>query len=83
LSGNPSFADGSLPKHPKFQRCTEEFDIRFIGGAVMNGLQLLTVPKSIYVKEPKTALGGCAIWDLAAVSLMEEAGGRARAYGGE
>ena len=51
---------------------------------MMNGLGLLKTPNSVYIKEPKESLGGCAIWDLAAVSLMlEEMGGTARTYGGE
>ena len=49
----------------------------------MNGLQLLTEPNSIYVKAPKEALGGCAIWDLAAVTLMlTECSGSVRSYDG-
>ena len=50
----------------------------------MNILQLLTHPNSCYVKSPKPSLGGCAIWDLAAVSLMlEELGGSSQFYNGQ
>ena len=66
------FADRSLSKHPAFDLYKEHFDIRFAGGAVMNIVQLLTQPQSIYCKAPKPVLGGCAIWDLAAVALMVE-----------
>jgi len=49
----------------------------------MNALQLLTESNSVYLKAPKKALGGCAIWDLAAVTLMlEECSCSVRAYGG-
>ena len=78
------FADRSLRKHPRFEELQAQYDVRFIGGAVMNGLGLLKTANSAYIKEPKESLGGCAIWDLAAVSLMlEEQGGRARTYGRE
>ncbi len=77
------FADRSLRSHPDFERFQAEYEIQFIGGAVMNVLQLLTQPKSCYVKAPKKALGGCAIWDLAAVSLMlTERSGSACTYDG-
>jgi fructose-1,6-bisphosphatase/inositol monophosphatase family enzyme len=77
------FADRSLRNHPGFARLQTEFDIRFEGGAVMNSLQLLTEPNSVYVKAPKKDLGGCAIWDLAAVSLMlAEHSGQTRLYDG-
>ena len=49
----------------------------------MNSLQLLSTPKSIYLKAPKSSLGGCAIWDLAAVSLiLEECQAQAHFYDG-
>ena len=77
------FADRSLQDHPRFADYEALFDVRFVGGAVMNGLQLLTEPNSVYVKGPKKALGGCAIWDLAAVSLMlREMSGRVLTYDG-
>lgn len=77
------FADRSLRSHLHFAEYERAFDVRFVGGAVMNALQLLTEPNSVYVKAPKTTLGGCAIWDLAAVTLMlEECSGSVRAYGG-
>ena len=64
------FADRSLKKHRYYERYRANFSIRFVGGAVMNSLQLLNTPKSVYLKAPKSSLGGCAIWDLAAVSLI-------------
>jgi fructose-1,6-bisphosphatase/inositol monophosphatase family enzyme len=78
------FADRSLPTYPYYSQIKTHFDIRFVGGAVMNGLQLLTEPNSVYVKATKKAKSGCAIWDLAAVALMvEEQGGSVRTYGGK
>lgn len=78
------FADRSLPTYPYYSHIKEHFDIRFVGGAVMNGLQVLTEPNSVYVKATKKAKSGCAIWDLAAVVLMvEELGGSVRTYDGK
>ena len=37
---------------------------------MINCLHLLQTPGSVYFKMPKKELGGCAIWDVAAVSLM-------------
>ena len=49
----------------------------------MNIVQLLTYPNSIYVKAPKGELGGCAIWDLAAVAqMLHESGGTTAFYDG-
>jgi fructose-1,6-bisphosphatase/inositol monophosphatase family enzyme len=77
------FADRSLQTHHYFERYQSAFEIRFIGGAVMNIIQLLIESNSCYLKAPKSTLGGCAIWDLAAVSLMlEECLGKARLYDG-
>ncbi|MAY80045.1 MAG: hypothetical protein CL930_04585 [Deltaproteobacteria bacterium] len=78
------FADRSLPTYPYYAHIKEHFDIRFVGGAVMNGLQVLTEPNSVYIKATKKAKSGCAIWDLAAVALMvEEQAGGVRTYHGE
>ncbi|MBT6177161.1 MAG: DUF1679 domain-containing protein [Deltaproteobacteria bacterium] len=78
------FADLSLRNHPSFENFNAHFDIRFAGGAVMNTLQLLKHWKSCYCRTPKKELGGCAIWDLAAVSLMvEEQLGNALFFDGE
>jgi 3'(2'), 5'-bisphosphate nucleotidase len=42
----------------------------------MNTISVLLNPNSFYFKYPKKEEGGCAIWDLAAVSLiLTEAGG--------
>ena len=71
-------ADRSLRKHPRFHKLEMEYDLQFSGGAVINILHLLSQPDTMYFKMPKTALGGCAIWDLAAVALMiQECGGHA------
>ena len=50
----------------------------------MNVLQLLSDPQGCYVKHPKPERGGCAIWDLAAVSLMvSEMSGQVLFFNGE
>ncbi len=78
------YADRSLKRHPRFEAYTAAFHVRFEGGAVMNGIHVLTQPNSIYAKGPKPTRGGCAIWDLAAVSLMiQESGGSVQTYGGK
>ena len=77
------FADRSLPTYPYFAAVEAHFEVCFVGGAVMNALQLLTEPNSVYVKATKKAVSGCAIWDLAAVALMvEEHLGGVRTYDG-
>ena len=77
------YADRSLREHPHFETIAEHFAVRFAGGAVMNCIQLLANPYGAYIKQPKKTRGGCAIWDLAAVSLMlKECGGNASHYGG-
>jgi fructose-1,6-bisphosphatase/inositol monophosphatase family enzyme len=77
------FADRSLPTYPYYESVKAHFDIRYVGGAVMNALQLLTEPNSVYVKATKKAQSGCAIWDLAAVALMvKEQAGSVRTYDG-
>ena len=78
------FADRSLPTYPYFPQVDAQFNVRFVGGAVLNGLQLLTEPNSVYIKATKKAQSGCAIWDLAAVALMVgEHSGAVRTYSGE
>lgn len=78
------FADLSLRSHPSFDKFKSHFDIKFSGGAVMNSVQLLKHWNSCYCRTPKKDLGGCAIWDLAAVSLMvEEQSGSSRFYDGK
>ena len=70
------FADASLRKHARFADYDARFDIRFVGGAVVNALHVLTTPGAMYIKAPKPQQGGCAIWDVAAVALfLEEHGG--------
>ena len=77
-------ADRSLPTYPYYEQIRAHYDIRYVGGAVMNALQLLTEPHSVYIKAPKKPRSGCAIWDLAAVALMvEEQSGSAQTYAGD
>ena len=77
------YADRSLPKHPDYAHYQTQFDLHFIGGAVTNILQVIQTPRSCYFKLPKKTLGGCAIWDIAAVSLMlQECGGIAEFFDG-
>jgi fructose-1,6-bisphosphatase/inositol monophosphatase family enzyme len=78
------FADRSLSSYAYYEPVKNHFDVRFFGGAVMNGLQLLTQPNSVYVKAKKPSRSGCAIWDLAAVALMvQESAGTAQTYDGK
>ncbi|MEE2644919.1 MAG: inositol monophosphatase family protein [Myxococcota bacterium] len=77
------FADRSVLRERSLELIKERFELHFVGGAVMNVIQLLTHNRSCYFKRPKAALGGCAIWDLAAVSLMlSEVGGQSGFYDG-
>lgn len=70
------FADLSLQENPNYPFLEEQFTIHFAGGAVMNTMNVLWHPRACYLKYPKDETGGCAIWDLAAVSLiLKEAGG--------
>ena len=62
--------DPGFKEHPWFSTLEQAFDIRFPGGAVQNVLTVLQHPRSWYMKVPKKRLGGCAIWDLAAISLL-------------
>ena len=78
------YADRSLEKTPGFEALKETADIHFVGGAVVNALHVLLDPRSVYIKAPKRSLGGGAVWDFAAVSLMlEEASGCVQSYSGE
>ena len=43
-------ADRSLRNYPQFPAYEEQFTIRYVGGAVMNALQLLTDPNGVYLK---------------------------------
>ena len=77
------FADRSLPSYPYFEGVQAHFEVRYLGGAVLNALGVLSEPGSVYAKAPKAARSGCAIWDLAAVALMvEEQGGGVMAFDG-
>ena len=66
------FADRSLQKHFLFDVLQKNCDVQFVGGAVMNVVQVIMNASSCYCKPPKKSLGGCAIWDLAAVSMFLE-----------
>ena len=78
------FADRSLRQQPNFEQLQNHFDIQFAGGAVINCIQLLSQPNGVYMKMPRKTLGGCAIWDLAAVTLMlTECSGSAKTFEGE
>ena len=61
--------------HPWYPILSKEFRIQFVGGAVMNVMYLLQNPRSFYMKVPKKRLGGCAIWDLAAASILNQNSG--------
>ncbi len=77
------YADRSLSAHPHFKILENRFNIIFSGGAVMNTIRVLSEPKSCYCKAPKDVIGGCAIWDLAAATLMlEEGGGSTHSFEG-
>ena len=77
------FADRSLERTPGYRALDALAEVRFAGGAVINALCVLQDPQSVYIKAPKSAKGGGAIWDFAAVSLMlEESGGRVESYSG-
>ena len=78
------FADLSFQKDADYERLSQMYNVVFAGGAVTNVLMMLTEPRSVYLKRPKKKLGGCAIWDLAAVSLMlTELGGRVQTFFGD
>ena len=77
------YADKSLKKSDWLKSFQNQFDLRFEGGAVMNLIGLVTKPDSCYIKPPKKERGGCAIWDIAAGTLiLEELQGRAQFYDG-
>lgn len=75
--------DRGFTQHPWYETLSTIFEIHFVGGAVMNVVNLLSHPRSFYLKTPKKRLGGCAIWDLAAAALLcENAGGTAQFFDG-
>ena len=77
------FADRSLSSYAYYERVRARYDVQYVGGAVMNALQLLSVPDSVYAKATKESRSGCAIWDLAAAVLMiEEHGGTVSTFDG-
>ncbi|MDA9793235.1 hypothetical protein N9B72_01495, partial [Bacteriovoracaceae bacterium] len=78
------YADRSLKQAPNFSELQKRFTTHFTGGAVMNSINVLTHQNSFYFKYPKEEIGGCAIWDLAAASLiLKEAGCIVTGFHGE
>ena len=78
------FADESLMADADFDAYSRHFDLRFVGGAVINALHVMRVPNSVYVKPPKAERGGGAVWDFAAVALMlGELSGSVQTFYGE
>ncbi|MBF0419832.1 MAG: DUF1679 domain-containing protein [Magnetococcales bacterium] len=78
------FADQSLQQDPNYPNFAKQFTIHFAGGAVMNSINVLLHPCACYFKYPKDETGGCAIWDLAAVSLLfKEAGAVMTSFNGD
>ena len=75
--------DAGFVNNPWYYELCQLFDIHFVGGAVMNAIELLNRSTSMYLKTPKHRIGGCAIWDLAAISLLlQNAGGTVCTYDG-
>ena len=64
--------DQSLKRNPHYEDLIRPFEVVFVGGAVMNVIHVITGTHTCYLKAPKKRLGGCAIWDLAAVAIMTE-----------
>ncbi|MEG3639610.1 inositol monophosphatase family protein [Magnetococcus sp. PR-3] len=78
------FVDRSLKEAPNYTDLENSFTLHFTGGAVINTLQVLNHPNACYFKYPKEAVGGCAIWDLAAIALIvQEAGGIITGFAGQ
>ena len=77
------YADLSLSEHPQIEQMKTHYQVEYYGGAVLNIVQVINQSDSFYAKRTRTSKGGCAIWDLAAVSLMlSEAGGSSYFYDG-
>lgn len=77
------FADRSLKNSPNYEAIKEKYDVRFESGAVLNSIKAYLCGNGIYYKKPKKEQGGCAIWDIAATSLIiQEAGGKFTDYSG-
>jgi fructose-1,6-bisphosphatase/inositol monophosphatase family enzyme len=75
------FADESLKKIDDFDRLDQNCRIIFGEGAVKKIINVMKTPNSCYFKLPKNQKGGCALWDLAAASLiLSESGGITTAY---
>ncbi len=78
VDGGPihAFVDRSMKHAPNLADLEKKFAIHFTGGAVMNAINVMLHRNACYFKYPKKEKGGCAIWDMAAVSLiLEETGG--------
>ncbi|WPJ96175.1 inositol monophosphatase family protein [Coraliomargarita algicola] len=75
----------SLRMHALAQRAGySEAVIDMHGGAVCNACYVLEHPQAVYLKEPKTELGGGSFWDFAATAcIFEEAGGSVSDYFGQ
>ena len=70
------FADFSLRNKANFKKLSQNYEIIFSGGAVLNALNAIRSPNSFYIKEPQNNPGGCSTWDIAAAALIvKEAGG--------
>ena len=77
------YADKSIERHPLFEHFQSSFDIQYSGGAVMNSIHVLTTSNACYFKLPKDSIGGGAIWDFAAVTVMlQEAKGNISFFDG-
>ena len=69
-------ADISLSKHPNYGQMQQNYNIHFCGGAILNIIYVMKQSHAFYGKTVRVSLGGCAIWDLAAATLMlKEMGG--------
>jgi fructose-1,6-bisphosphatase/inositol monophosphatase family enzyme len=78
------YADLSIRQADNFQALQKNFQLYFCGGSVMNIMNVMQDLHGVYFKYPKKELGGCAIWDLAAASLiLQEAGGSITSFTGK
>ena len=78
------YADRSLKKASNYSDIEKAFTVHYVGGAVINSLNVLENENACYFKYPKKQAGGCAIWDLAAVQLiLDEVGGVVTNFSGK
>lgn len=60
------------------------FSVQSAGGAVCNACHVLENPPAIYMKAPKSTLGGGSFWDFAASAcIFQEVGAYVRDYSGQ